>query len=141
MRHLKHRSKLNRTTEHRKALMRNLAIALIEHERIQTTLPKAKQLRGVIEPLVTLARGGSLHQRRQAFSILQHKQAVHKLFENIGPRFSERPGGYTRVVKADFRAGDNAPLAFIEFVDTKFEPKKKKELTLRERAKRAKQKM
>ena len=137
MRHRKHRSKLNRTTEHRKALMRNLAIALIEHERIQTTEVKAKQLRGVIEPLVTLARGGTVHQRRQAFAVLQHKQAVHKLFENIGPRFDERPGGYTRVVKSDFRAGDNASMAFIEFVDTKFEPKKKKEVGKFEKLKRA----
>ena len=140
MRHRKHRSKLNRTSEHRKALMRNLAIALIEHGRIRTTEVKAKQLRGVIEPLVTLGCGGSLAQRRRAFAFLQHKEAVHKLFEELGPRFKERPGGYTRVVRGDVRPGDGAPTAFIEFVDVKFEPKKKKEVSLRERMKRAQQK-
>ena len=117
MRHRKHRSKLNRTSEHRLALMRNLAAALIEHERIRTTDAKAKQLRPFVERLVTKGREGTLHARRLAFSALGRKETVHKLFTVLGPRFSDRPGGYTRVVKADVRYGDAAPMSFIEFVE------------------------
>ncbi|MBN1515957.1 50S ribosomal protein L17 [Candidatus Sumerlaeota bacterium] len=139
MRHRKHHSKLNRTSEHRQALMRNLAIALIDHERIETTQAKAMQLRGVVEPLITLAREGSQHQRRLAFARLQSKEAVHKLFEELGPRFKDRPGGYTRVVKTDFRPGDGAPMAFIELVDAQEKIKKVKEPTMAEKIKRARQ--
>lgn len=136
MRHRKHGTKLNRTTEHRKALMRNLSIALIQNERIQTTQVKAKQLRGFIEPLITMAVDGSLHKRRLAFAKLQNKYAVHKLFEEIGPRFSERPGGYTRVVKGHVRPGDGAPMAWIELVDTVIVPKEKKEPSRLEQARK-----
>lgn len=126
MRHRRHRSRLNRTTEHRKALMRNLAIALIEHEIIKTTEAKAKQLRQVIERLVTIAKDGlraadpagvTLAKRRLAFSYLQDKEAVKRLFDTIAPRCMDRPGGYTRVVKCGRRMGDGAPMAYIEFVD------------------------
>jgi large subunit ribosomal protein L17 len=142
MRHRKHRSRLNRTTEHRKALMRNLAVALIEHERIHTTAPKARQLRPFVERLVTLGRDGSLAARRRAFSRLGKKQAVHKLFTVIGPRFQERPGGYTRVVKAERREGDGAEMAFIEFIERsprQAKEKKPKDLQqrLRERMREA----
>jgi len=135
MRHRKYRSKLNRTTEHRKALMRNLAVALIEHERIRTTDAKAKQLRPFVERLVTLGKQGTLAARRLAFSKLGKKQAVHKLFTELGPRFSDRPGGYTRVVKAERRVGDGAPMAFIEFVEraAPVEPTEKKHKDLRQR--------
>lgn len=119
MRHRKVRSRLGRTTEHRKALMRNLANALLEHERIETTQAKATQLRCFVEPLITLARTGDLHSRRQAFSHLQQKEVVHKLFTEIGPRVGDRPGGYTRVVKMGVRQGDGAPMAIIELVDSK----------------------
>ena len=134
MRHRKYRSKLNRTTEHRKALMRNLAAALIERERIHTTDAKAKQVRPFVERLVTLGRRGTLAARRLAFSKLGKKQAVHKLFTVLGPRFGERPGGYTRIVKADRRAGDGAPMAYIEFVErTVVESKEKKPKDFRQR--------
>lgn len=119
MRHRNTRSRLGRTTEHRAALMRNLANALLEHERIETTQAKAVQLRSFVEPLITLAKAGDLHSRRQAFSHLQQKEVVHKLFEEIGPRMGQRPGGYTRVVKAGVRQGDGAPMAIIELVDAK----------------------
>lgn len=134
MRHRKYRSKLNRTTEHRKALMRNLAVALIEHERIRTTDAKAKQLRPFVERLVTLGRQGTLAARRLAFSELGKKRAVHKLFTVLGPRFRDRPGGYTRVVKAERRMGDGAQMAYIEFVErTPPEPEEKKPKDMRQR--------
>ena len=117
MRHRKIKSKLNRTTGHRKALMRNLAIALIQEERIHTTQAKAKNLRPFIERLITLGKRGDLAARRLAFSRLGKKEAVHKLFEEIAPRFLERPGGYTRIIKDNFRAGDSAPMAYIELVE------------------------
>ena len=126
MRHRRHRSRLNRTTEHRKALMRNLAIALIQHEVIKTTEAKAKNLRQFVERLVTIARDGlqavdpagvTLAKRRLAFSYLQDKEAVKRLFDVIAPRCAERPGGYTRIVKCGRRMGDGAPMAYIEFVD------------------------
>ena len=111
--------KFNRTKEHRKAMFKNLAQALIKNEQIKTTLPKAKDLRPVVEKLITLAKRGGLHCRRQAVSQLQDQDVVKKLMD-MGDRFSARSGGYTRIVKAGFRYGDNAPMAIIEFVD--FDP-------------------
>jgi large subunit ribosomal protein L17 len=117
MRHRNSGRKLNRTASHRKAMFANMAAALIEHEQIVTTLPKAKDLRPIVEKLVTLAKRGDLHARRQAVSAIRSLAGVKKLFETIGPRYKERAGGYTRVLKAGFRHGDNAPVAVIEFVD------------------------
>ncbi len=117
MRHRNSGRKLNRTAEHRKALFANMAAALIKHEQIVTTLPKAKDLRGVVERLITLAKRGDLHARRLAVSRLRDEQMVAKLFETLGPRYKDRPGGYTRVLKAGFRYGDSAPVAVIELVD------------------------
>ena len=117
MRHARGYRRLNRTHEHRKALFANMAGSLIEHEQIKTTLPKAKELRSVVEKLVTLAKRGDLHARRQAASRLKQDKHVAKLFEILGPRYAERQGGYVRVLKAGFRYGDMAPMAIIEFVD------------------------
>ncbi|ETX27430.1 50S ribosomal protein L17 [Roseivivax isoporae] len=117
MRHSHGYRKLNRTHEHRKALWANMAGSLIEHEQIKTTLPKAKELRRVIEKLVTLGKRGDLHARRQAAAQLKQDIHVAKLFDVIGPRYAERQGGYVRVLKAGFRYGDMAPMAIIEFVD------------------------
>jgi large subunit ribosomal protein L17 len=117
MRHgIAHR-KLGRKPEHRKAMFANMAAALIKHEQITTTLPKAKELRPVVEKLITLGKRGDLHARRQAISQVRDIAMVKKLFEVLGPRYKERNGGYTRVLKAGFRYGDNAPVAVIEFVD------------------------
>ena len=109
--------RFGRTHEHRKAMFMNMAQALIKHEQIVTTLPKAKDLRPVVEKLVTLGKRGDLHARRQAIAQIQDVKLVGKLFETLGPRYRDRNGGYTRVLKAGFRYGDNAPLAGIEFVD------------------------
>ncbi len=117
MRHAKGYRRLNRTHEHRKALFSNMAGSLIEHEQIKTTLPKAKELRPVIEKLITLAKRGDLHARRQAASQLKQDEYVAKLFEVLGPRYKDRKGGYVRVLKAGFRFGDMAPMAIIEFVE------------------------
>ncbi len=117
MRHAKGYRRLNRTHEHRKALFANMAGSLIEHEQIKTTLPKAKELRRVVEKLVTLGKRGDLHARRQAAAQLNQDGHVEKLFDVIGPRYAERQGGYVRVLKAGFRYGDMAPMAIIEFVD------------------------
>ena len=118
MRHGKQRHKLSRDSAHRKALLRNLSRELIEHERIRTTQPKAKALRPEFEKLITLAKRGDLHARRQALSELHNdKFAVHKLFEEIAPRYQGRPGGYTRIVKLGPRQGDSAPMAYLELVD------------------------
>ncbi len=125
MRHGHGYRKLNRTHEHRKALWANMAGSLIEHEQIKTTLPKAKELRRVIEKLVTLGKRGDLHARRQAAAQLKQDIHVAKLFDVIGPRYAERPGGYVRVLKAGFRYGDMAPMAIIEFVDRDPEAKGK----------------
>ncbi|KXS53371.1 MAG: large subunit ribosomal protein L17 [Marinobacter sp. T13-3] len=116
MRHRKSGRKFNRTSAHRKAMFRNMTASLVEHELIKTTLPKAKELRRVAEPLITLAKQDSVANRRLAFSRLRNDAAVAKLFEELGPRYSERPGGYLRVLKCGFRAGDNAPMAFVELV-------------------------
>ena len=123
MRHGKAGRKLNRTSSHRTAMFANMAAALIEHEQIVTTLPKAKELRPVVEKLVTLAKRGDLAARRLAASRIRNEAMVKKLFETIGPRYGERNGGYTRVLKAGFRYGDNAPVAVIEFVDRDVEAK------------------
>ncbi len=123
MRHGMAHRKLNRTHEHRKAMFANMSCALIKHEQITTTLPKAKELRPIVEKLVTLAKKGAadekraLHLRRLAISRLRDKDMAKKLFDTLGPRYAERDGGYIRIMKAGFRYGDNAPLAVIEFVD------------------------
>lgn len=117
MRHARGHRRLNRTHEHRKALWGNMAGSLIEHEQVKTTLPKAKELRRVAEKLVTLAKRGDLHARRQAAAQLKQEQHVAKLFDVLGPRYKDRQGGYVRVLKAGFRYGDMAPMAIIEFVD------------------------
>lgn len=117
MRHLKAGRKLNRTSAHRRAMFRNMAASLIKHEAIKTTLPKAKELRRVAEPLITLAKEDNLSRRRLVFSRLRDKEAVGKLFTELGPRYAARPGGYLRVLKCGFRDGDNAPMAYVELVD------------------------
>ena len=117
MRHGNGLRKLNRTSAHRKALLQNLANALIEHEAIKTTVPKAKELRRVIEPLITLSKEATVANRRLAFNRLRDRDSVTKLFNDLGPRFKVRPGGYTRILKMGFRVGDNAPMALIELVD------------------------
>ena len=117
MRHARGYRRLNRTHEHRKALFANMAGSLIEHEQIKTTLPKAKELKRIADKLITLGKRGDLHARRQAASQLKQDALVAKLFEVLGPRYKDRNGGYTRVLKAGFRYGDMAPMAIIEFVD------------------------
>ena len=117
MRHGMNGRKLNRTSAHRKAMFSNMANAIIEHEQILTTLPKAKDLRPIVEKLVTLGKRGTLHTRRQALSYLKQEDAVKKLFTAIAERYKERNGGYIRIIKAGFRTGDKAPMAIIEFVD------------------------
>ena len=117
MRHRLSGRKLGRTSSHRKALLKNMAAALIKHEQIKTTLPKAKELRPVVEKLITLAKRGDLHARRQVAAMLKEDKDVAKLFEVLGPRYAERAGGYTRVLKAGFRYGDMAPMAIIELVE------------------------
>jgi large subunit ribosomal protein L17 len=117
MRHGKSGRKLNRTSSHRKAMFANMAASLIEHEQIITTLPKAKELRPIVEKLVTLGKRGDLHARRQVASSIRDEAQTRKLFASIAPRYSERHGGYLRIMKAGFRTGDNAPMAVIEFVD------------------------
>lgn len=117
MRHGNKGRKLNRTASHRKALFANMAASLIEHEQITTTLPKAKELRPIVDKLITLGKRGDLHARRQAISAIRSAELVRKLFDTLAPRYGERKGGYTRVMKAGFRFGDNAPMAVIELVD------------------------
>ncbi len=117
MRHRHGLRKLNRTSEHRLAMLRNLSVALLRHEAIKTTLPKAKELRRVVEPLITLGKTPTVANRRLAFARLRDREIVTKLFDVLGPRYQSRPGGYTRVLKMGFRVGDNAPLAFVELVD------------------------
>src|SRR5574343_688752 len=117
MRHRNGLRKLNRTSEHRKAMLRNMAVSLLQHEAIKTTVPKAKELRRVVEPLITLAKEPTLANRRLAFDRLRDRDIVTKLFNELGPRFKARPGGYTRILKMGFRVGDNAPMAYVELVD------------------------
>ncbi len=117
MRHMKSGRKLNRTSSHREAMFKNMAASIIKHELIKTTLPKAKELRRVAEPLITLAKVDSVANRRLAFARLRDKVAVGKLFVELGPRYRERKGGYTRILKCGNRVGDNAPMAYVELVD------------------------
>ena len=117
MRHRHGPRKLNRTTSHRLAMLRNMCNSLITHEAIKTTLPKAKELRAVVEPLITLAKEPTLAHRRLAFNRTRDRDVVTKLFAVLGPRYKARPGGYTRILKMGFRVGDNAPMAFVELVD------------------------
>ena len=117
MRHRHGLRKLNRTSEHRLAMLRNMCVSLLRHEAIKTTLPKAKELRRVVEPLITMGKAPSLANRRLAFSRLRDRDVVTKLFGVLGPRYEKRPGGYTRILKMGFRVGDNAPMAFVELVD------------------------
>ena len=117
MRHRKSGRKLNRTSSHREAMFRNMAASLFKHELIRTTLPKAKELRRVAEPLITMAKTDGVANRRLAFARLRDDVAVGKLFVELGPRYRERPGGYLRVLKCGFRVGDNAPMAYVELVD------------------------
>ena len=117
MRHRNGLRKLNRTSEHRQAMLRNMAVSLLKHEAIKTTVPKAKELRRVVEPLITLAKEATVANRRLAFSRLRDRDVVIKLFNELGPRYNARPGGYTRILKMGFRVGDNAPMAFMELVD------------------------
>jgi len=117
MRHRKSGRQLNRNSSHRQAMFRNMAGSLVKHELIKTTVPKAKELRRVIEPLITLAKQDSVANRRLAFARTGDKEVVGKLFNELGPRYEARPGGYTRILKCGFRAGDNAPMAYVELVD------------------------
>lgn len=117
MRHRHAGRYLNRTSSHRQALLKNLTIALLRHELIKTTLPKAKELRRFAEPLITLAKTDSVAKRRLAFARLRHRETVTKLFNELGPRYQQRPGGYLRILKCGFRTGDSAPLAVVELVD------------------------
>ena len=117
MRHRSGLRKLNRTSSHRLAMFRNMAVSLLTHEAIKTTLPKAKELRRVVEPLITLGKQDSLANRRQAFDRLRDRSTVTKLFGELGPRYNQRPGGYLRILKCGFRPGDSAPMAIVELVD------------------------
>ncbi|MGH8038672.1 MAG: 50S ribosomal protein L17 [Pseudomonas sp.] len=117
MRHMKSGRKFNRTSAHREAMFKNMAASLFKHELIKTTLPKAKELRRVAEPLITLAKVDSVANRRLAFARLRDNEAVGNLFSTLGPRYATRPGGYLRLLKCGFRAGDNAPMAYVELVD------------------------
>ena len=117
MRHMKSGRKLNRNSAHRKAMFRNMASSLFEHEVIKTTVPKAKELRRVAEPLITLAKEDSVAHRRLAFNRLRNREVVTKLFNELGPRYLDRPGGYLRILKCGYRAGDQAPMAYVELVD------------------------
>ncbi|WP_336279380.1 50S ribosomal protein L17 [Bartonella sp. CB175] len=123
MRHNKSGRKLNRTASHRRAMFANMAVSLIEHEQVVTTLPKAKEIRPVVEKLVTLGKRGSLHARRQAIAAIRDTGKVAKLFDVLAPRYALRNGGYLRIMKAGFRSGDNAPMAVIEFVDRDIDAK------------------
>lgn len=117
MHHRKSGRKLNRNSSHRAAMFRNLASSLVEHEVIKTTLPKAKELRRVLEPLITISKEDSVAKRRLVFNRLRNRDSVQKLFNDLGPRFSKRPGGYMRIIKCGFRAGDCAPMAVVELLD------------------------
>ncbi|HFQ91966.1 MAG TPA: 50S ribosomal protein L17 [Chromatiales bacterium] len=117
MRHRNSGRKLNRTSSHRKAMFKNMAVSLVHQEVIKTTLPKAKELRRVVEPLITLSKTDSVAKRRLAFARIRDREAVGKLFNELGPRYKERPGGYLRILKCGYRKGDNAPMALVELVD------------------------
>jgi large subunit ribosomal protein L17 len=135
MRHLVKRKKLGRDTSHRRALLRNLVTSFLEKERIRTTLAKAKAARPLAEKMITLARKDTLHAKRQALTFIYKKPVVKKLFEELGPRFSERPGGYTRIVKIGPRAGDGAEMAILELIGSEFKKKEKKKAKAKAKAK------
>ena len=137
MRHHKSGRKLNRTSSHRSAMFRNMAVSLLRHEQIRTTLPKAKELRRVAEPLITLGKRPSLANRRLAFARLRDREIVGKLFDDIGIRFKDRPGGYLRVLKAGFRAGDAAPMAIVQLVERKAQEAVAEEKAAKKAAKKA----
>ena len=118
MRHRKSGRHLNRTSSHRNAMMKNMAASLLRHEQIQTTVPKAKELRRIVEPLITLGKSPSLANRRLAYSRLRDREMVQKLFDTLGERYKTRPGGYTRILKCGYRAGDAAPMAYVQLVDS-----------------------
>lgn len=124
MRHNVSGRKLNRTTSHRMAMFRNMVTSLLDHGRIYTTIPKAKELRRIADSMITLGKRGDLHARRQALAFIREKDVVHRLFNEIGPRYQNRPGGYTRIVKVGFRRGDAAPMCLIELVTDEMKPKK-----------------
>ena len=117
MRHRKSGRQLNRNSSHRNAMFRNMTVSLLNHEAIKTTLPKAKELRRVAEPLITMAKNDTVHKRRVAFSRLRDRDTVTKLFNELGPRYKDRPGGYLRILKMGYRSGDQAPMAYVELVD------------------------
>jgi large subunit ribosomal protein L17 len=117
MRHRKSGRQLNRNSSHRKAMFQNMAVSLLRHEAIRTTLPKAKELRRVAEPFITMAKSDSVHRRRIAFNRLRDREVVSKLFNELGPRYRDRPGGYLRILKMGYRTGDSAPMAYVELVD------------------------
>ena len=137
MRHLVKGRKLRRTTAHRQALLRNLVTSFIEKERIQTTLAKAKETRPLAEKMITLAKQNTLHARRQALAVFTKESAVTKLFADVAPRFSERPGGYTRIVKTGLRIGDGSQMAFLELIGSEFKKKEKKKKDKDKGAKKA----
>ena len=137
MRHLSQGRKLGRTTAHRQALLRNLVTSFLEKERVTTTVAKAKETRPLAEKMITLAKRNTLHARRQALAFVTKESVVRKLFDKLGPRFSERPGGYIRIVKLGTRAGDGADMAVIELVGTEFKKKVKKKKDVKEKAKAA----
>jgi large subunit ribosomal protein L17 len=124
MRHNVSGRKLNRTTSHRMAMFRNMVTSLLDHGRIYTTIPKAKELRRFADAMITLGKRGDLHARRQALSVIREKDVVHKLFSELGPRYQNRPGGYTRIVKVGFRRGDAAPMCLVELVMDEMKPRK-----------------
>jgi large subunit ribosomal protein L17 len=128
MRHNVSGRKLNRTTSHRLAMFRNMVTSLLEHGRIYTTIPKAKDLRRFADAMITLGKRGDLHARRQALAFIREKEVVYKLFNELGPRYQTRPGGYTRIVKVGFRRGDAAPMCLIELVTEELKPKKVSEV-------------
>jgi large subunit ribosomal protein L17 len=117
MRHRNSGRQLSRNSSHRSAMLKNMAVSLLQHEIIKTTVPKAKELRRVAEPLITMAKSDSVHRRRIAFSRLRDRDTVTKLFNELGPRYQDRPGGYLRILKSGYRPGDNAPMAYVELVD------------------------
>jgi len=137
MRHLAQGRKLGRTTAHRQALLRNLVTSFLEKERVVTTAAKAKEARPLAEKMITLAKRNTLHTRRQALAFVTKESVVRKLFDKLGPRFSERPGGYTRIIKTGPRAGDGADMAVLEMIGTEFKLKEKKKKDIKEKAKAA----
>ena len=137
MRHLSKGKKLGRTTAHRRALLRNLVTSFLDKERVTTTIAKAKEARPLAEKMITLAKKNTLHTRRQALAFVTKESIVRKLFDTLGPRFSERPGGYSRIVKTGPRAGDGAEMAVLELIGTEFKQKVKKKKDIKEKAKAA----